>query len=950
MADPNFLDENEEFEFRNRSEQEAAGTGSSIEDHTNIVSRSLAARNTSAFQLPPQATHASSVGRALEAIPFVGGAANAMGYGGVQQKDWTPEEQDMAKSGVDISSGAPLKLRNLLSLAVEPTDKDTAKTINTFFGQDVGVARNKYNELEYTNPQSGRRTLLSPRSDTLQGLSPTVGGALDTALPTAGAVGAGVPTTAATGMAPLAATASVAGATVGQAIADSGKTVIAAFLGVSPDRTPKEQLEAISKSSLKTGALTAAGEVVGNIPNALRFAGRGFLDLKYGKAKELRDLAADASKSLEDYNRLIGTQAGVKPSVDELLPNQPMVRINKEKAYKSDEELTAEEEKRINSNLDTLAYNYQNFSDAFKPRPDYVSGEGGYNIQQAVQAKKAQALAAQQFDDAMAKADAQSAINGLPPMTETERNAMGTEILDLVKQAGKEKKDRAYGDLKVSLGVPKEVAYDRTSDAWMQARKTEDKVEISPVAQAKLWNMWKEGMALQRSPLRSGDKYFSAIPEGFFADVNKPEEGLAFEGRKYDILSLIDNVQDLHSGTRAAMAASKGRIPADEQANAHVAETLENEVKYFLNRKGDPRILDQWEAAKQANIEFEENFGRGLLSTVVGRTGGFENPVYNAFSAKVLMSAGKGQDQSGVAKFAKILDGYPDEKERVRGMIWSIYKDHYLPPSGIPDKASWGKFTDQMEGPMKYFFGDGDKTKVADFSAMTDNLASSAKKLATFRQVWNASDLGGIPRTSQGLSNAVFRESNAPQVLRRMVSLVKNLNPTLYKEWQADTALQFARRSSDASGMPVDSLISKQIAALGPRIELVMGPQYLRNLQTYNRVAQMVQGGSGIRLDPDRPQSVLTQVIRAKFAPPLSAEGRWYQALLNWRKRAAGRVVYNALKSPEGLDRFIRETSSSAARPTSVGVLAALRGEALYNSLLSPTPEQSEQPDTAPSK
>lgn len=939
MADPNPFDQ---FDQKNPFDQ-----FDSV-DHSNIVSKSLAATVKTPFGLPETSTHSSSIMRGLSAFPGLGPFAQP------EQKQWTPEEQEMAKGGTDITSGAPLKLRNTLSLLVRPTDIETGKSVNAYFGQDVGLTRNKYNELEYTNPQTGRRTLLNPRSDTLQGLAPTVGGAMDSTLSTAGALGAGVPTAAATGNAPLAGIAATGGAMVGQTISDAGKTLISQALGIAPERSATEQLSAIGKDAAITGGWTGVGETVGMVPNLLKFASHGFLDLKYGRAKDLRDLASDAANGLNDYNKLIGSQKGVNPSIDELLPPGELstgARIAKEKAYKSDEALTAEEEHRINSNLDTLAYNYQTFSDAFKPRPDYQTGEAGYNIQQAIQAKKAQALAAQQLDDAINKADAQGAINGLPAMTETERNQMGTEILDLVKQAGKDKKDQAYGDLRVSLGVPKEVAYDRTSGAWLQGRKTEDQVELSPVAKAKMQNLWQEGMNLQRSPLRSGDKYFSAIPEDFFADVNRPDLGLSFDGKKYDILSLIDNIQDLHSGTRAAMAASKGRIPADEQASAHVAEALENDVKYFLNRKGDPRILDQWEVAKQANIEFEENFGRGLMNTVIGRTGGFENPVYNSFSAKVLMSGGKGQDQSGVAKFAKILDGYPDEKERVRGMIWSIYKDHYIPPSGIPDKGSWQKFTDQMEGPMKYFFGDGDKAKVASFSDMTDNLAASAKRLATFNQVWRASpEFGGIPTTSQGLSNAVFREGTSPQVLRKMISLVKNLNPTLYKEWQADTALQFARRSADASGMPVDSVVSRMINQYGDRLSSVMGPQYVSNLRTYQRVAQMVQGGSGIKLDPDRPQSVLTQIIRAKFAPPLSAEGRWYQALLNWRKRAAGRVVYNALKSPAGLDRFIRESAAAAARPTALGVLSNLRGEALYNSLQSPAQPQGEQQQTDLSK
>lgn len=983
-------DENEEFEFRARAEREGSQVGApdALVDHTGIVGRSLAASVKTPFQLPPIAGHqANTPGSPFGAMPQMG------------EVPWSAPEQAMAKSGVDITSGAPYGLRNRLSLMVDPKDADVRNVVNQSYGQDVGLARNQYGELEYTNPQTGRRTLLNSRGQNLPNLAPTAGGAMDAVGQAGGALAAGLPTAAATGNPLLAGMAASAGAGVGQAVSDTGKTIINHFLGAGNKEDPDAQIGAIAKDAGSAAAWTAAGELVGMTPGAVRWAGRGFLDLTYGKARDLQAMAKEAANGLSDYNTLIGSQAGVKPNIAELVPQSPLARIYNEKAYKSSEELTAEEEKRINSNLDTLSYNYQNFTDAFKPSPTYQSGSSGYNIQQAMEAKKAVALSQQQLQDSLVKADAKQQIAGLPAMTETERNQELTGMLNKLETAGKEAKDKAYGDLKVSLGVPEQVAYDRTSGQWMQGRTAENVVEMSPVAQAKLQNMWAKGMQLQNSPLRSGDKYFSAIPENFFVDVNAPEEGLNFNfpksdtgfapgqvwgkdsqrytigevgadgqtakadfadgnppsavhygtekdngwslvggdqdtPKKFDILDLIDNVQDLNSGTRAAMAASKGRIPADEQATAHVSEILANEVRYHLNVKGDPRILDQWEAAQQANQQYEENFGRGILNTVMKRTGGFEDPVYNSATSRLLMSAGQGQDQTGVATLANVLRGSPDEQERVRSMIWSIYKDHYLPASGIPDKASWQKYSAQMEGPMKHFFTDAENAKMQSFSDMTDAVAASSKSLATFNQAWRRSpEYGGIPTNSTSLSGAVFNKT-PPQVIDKMTSMLGSMQPSLLKEWQADTAREFARRTADASGMPVDAMVSKYVNQYGDKLSKVMGPQYVSDLRTYQKVAQMVQGGTGIKLDPDRPQSVLTQVIRAKFAPPMSAEGRWYSALLNWRKEAAGRVVYNALKSPENLNSFIKSTASSAATPTAMGIMGQLKGQALASSLL----------------
>lgn len=937
-------------------------------DHTGIVSKALAATVKTPFPLPPRAGVTNA------------GASPFGGPGAPVDDPWKPEEQQMAKDGTDITSGAPYGLRNRLSLMVDPKDSDVRDVVNQSFGKDVGVARNKYGELEYTSPDTGRRTLLSSRGKNLPNLAPTVGGAMDTVGQAGGAIAAGYPTAMATGNPLLVAGASSFGAGIGQAVSDGGKTIINAALGAGNKSNPDDQITAIGKDAVKAGAYNMAGEMVGMVPGAARWAGRGFLDLAFSKAVDLRAVSADAAKSLDAYNTLIGSQAGVKPSIAELVPNDAKTRIINEKAYKSSEDLTAEEEKRINSNLDTLSYNYQNFADAFKPSPTYQTGSSGYNIQQAMDAKKAVALSQQQLSDSVQKADAAQQVAGLPALTETERNQMMTEMLNRTEAAGKAKKDQDYGDLRVSLGVPQEFAYDRTSNQWMASRKPEDVVEMSPEAQTKLTNMWQKGMDLENTPLKSGDKYFSAIPEDFYVNVNNPKQGLTFNQKeatsvtqnnvdrlpdglsgmgiapktwsmttntpavpsKYDILDLIDNVQDLHSGTRSAMAAARGRIPADEQASAHVADILSDEIAGHLNAKGDPRVLDQWEKAKQSNQQYEEDFGRGIINSVMKRTGGFQDPVYDSATSKLLMDAGKGQDQTGVAKLAKILKGSPDETERVRGMIWSIYKDHYLPASGIPDQASFQAYKDQMEGPMKSFFTPAENAKMDSFSAMTDSLAASAKSLKTFNQAWKRSpEYGGIPTTSQGLSNAVFKTSTSPQVLDKMVTMVGGMRPELMQEWKADTAREFARRTSDASGMPVDSLVSKYVNQYGDRLSKIMGPEYVANLKTYQRTAQMVQGGSGIKLDPDRPASVLTQIIRAKFAPPMSAEGRWYTALLNWRKQAAGRVVYNALKSPENLSKFIQLKQSQALSPMAGGVLGDLHGQALGNSILGKqTPQQ----------
>jgi hypothetical protein len=853
---------------------------------------------------------------------------------------WSPAEKAKAAAGIDITSGAPHALRNQLSMMISPKEGDIKRVVNQYYGQDVDVQRDELGNITYRDPSSGRTTYLEGQGQNLKNLTPTVGGSMDTVLSGGAAAGAGVLAGASSGNPFLGAGASVVGGAVGQGASDVGKLVINSIMNNGANKpTFDENVEGVLKDSAKAGVNTAIGAGIGLLPAVGRLFGRytPSINLKYGKATELLDQTAVATRDLNEYNTLVGNTKDLKPSIPELLPNDGEIRTVAERARKTSDALTAQEEKRVNSNLDALSYNYKNFSDSFKPSPDYQPGSSGFNMQQEFAQKKAQALAQQQLQDSFARANATRAAQGLPALSQTEMNQMSTEMLNTVESAGSDKVNKAYGDLKVMLGVPKETAYDRTSGSLLQGRKTNDVMELNAVTRAKIQNLWQKGKDLNTtSPGKNGDKYWAAIPEDFLETPSHPENGLAdLTTKKYDILSTIENVQDIHNGVRNAMRASRGQIQPDDQAAAHTADILEENIGWHLETKGDPKILDAWENAKQLNRQYNADFRQGILNQVMTREGGFTSPVYTTSTAKLLMSAGKGADQSGVAKLADVLKGDPNANENVRSMIWSIYKEHYLPQDGVPTAATFSKFKDDLQGPIRHFFGDDDLAKMSSFSDMTDKLAASAKSLKLFNQAWRASpEYGGIPTNSQALTRAVFQQKTAPQVLDKMVSVLKATRPDLLKEWQADTAQELARTVSDKAGVPVASNLNSLLNNLSPRIEKVMGPEFVANLRAVQKAASMAQSGPGVvQLSPDKPQSIMTQAVRAMFAPPMSSEGRWYSGLLEWRKRAAGRVVYNALSSPEGLKAFVATSRNQATSPTAAAVLGNLNGRSLISTL-----------------
>lgn len=270
-----------------------------------------------------------------------------------------------------------------------------------------------------------------------------------------------------------------------------------------------------------------------------------------------------------------------------------------------------------------------------------------------------------------------------------------------------------------------------------------------------------------------------------------------------------------------------------------------------------------------------------------------------------------------------------------------------MPSDGIPTRATFQQFKDKMEGPMKTFFGQDDMDKMTTFEDMTDNLTKSSQKLAAFNKAWKRDpDYGGIPLNSNSLTNAVMSKSVAPQVLDKMTNMLRATQPGLLKEWQSDTAAAFAKKTSDANGVPDPTLMAGALKDWKDRLDSVMEPGYTMNIGTLQRAAQIGTGGAVKRqLNPDKEDSILTKIVQTIWAPPLSEEGRFYQGVLTYRKRAAARVVYNALSSQEGLEGFIRNTAYQAANPTAGGVVADLGGRSLLDSLKSNNNGQQRTPE-----
>lgn len=916
MATPN-LSEDEEFEFRARAEQER-----------NYTPQGFTQSGTSSkgpFALPSFKMRFPN-------------NVNQMDEGPPTTVDFSDTEKNMAHEGIDITSGVPYNLRNRIDMVPGATDEDKKNIINQYYNKDVGVNKNSYGNLEYINPQTGRRTLVNSVLPQV----PTTGGSLDFLSQSAGGAIAGslaIPTGN-----PLAVgAASTLGAAGGQGVADLGKYIVSRAMGLAPNRTGAESLQQGGKDMAVAGALTAGGELVGGIPRMTRFALTGPLSLKYKNAVEMQGWLGQSQDSLEDYYKLVGGNEKFRLSVPELLQTSDNRAVRQQafqqqenfvNSYKSLPEIRAQERSRLQDNLTQLQSDFQTVTDNYKP-PNYQPGQSGEDIKNHFLAVKQAQYNQAQLQQQLAQENAKRAAQGLPSWSTDQMNQMLTTMTNQVESAGKDRLDAAYTNLKIMLGVPKEVAGLKSTDSLFQAQAPKVQIPLSPVTQAKLQNFYRNALSARNSEDSTlGDTMLAAIPDGFLADRTKPLSGLNLDGQ-YDMFWTVENVQRLRAGVRQAMGSSNGNLQPRDQDMAKMADLLTENVQDYFQKQGNPAVLDSWEQAQQETRNYAQQFRNNILSQVMEKKNGFPATTYNQAVSKLLMSNGRGQPQQGVKELSDILQGDPEARNDVKNMIWSLYKDQgYMPADGIPTRASWQKFQNDMEGPIKYFFDKDDVSQIKGYQDMTDLVTKANKDVKNFNTAWNASSYGQLGRpNSNSLTNAVFTPSIGPNKLKGLGTYLYREQPDLFQALQGDTANRFAKMVSDPNGIPIPSKINAVLQQYGSRISEVMGPDYVASVKAIASEGEKqstLNTLSGYTAQASQePTSIYKDVVRWLVAPPLSAEGRGLTGLWNFRKKAAGRVVYNALSSPENLNKFIMNRDLSNKSQVARGVLGDLGGAAL---------------------
>jgi hypothetical protein len=867
---------------------------------------------------------------------------------------WDSKDQNLASRGIDITTGSPYALRSETALSDDPQEQ--LRAVRKYFqarGENVYPRVGPDSkEIEYLNPQTGRYTLLHNRQFLGEGPAPSdITGATLTTLGGAAAAPSFFGT--------------AAGAGAGAMVNEVGKFAVKTALGLTTVGSGLHQ----ARNILGEGAATAGAALVGNtiarIPSLIGYATKGVLPGQlYNWLKESPELISkvqDAFNNLKDYYNLAGN-TGLKPDVASA-SGDPALQLMKSKALSTSENVQVSFKRQFKANVDNIAQTFQKVTNAYKSIASGQPGDSGSNIAAWAQQQKAEAQQAGSVQTKVAQNAATQAVAGYPTMSKDDIITRATGLVQPVAEAQKADVDKAYGDLNVHLGVPQEVAYSKDSDRLSQAQVPTIPFTLSNTGKGKLTNLLTEAYNIGKVDPGLRDSMTAAIPDGFLKREREAVAGAAAPADEdlfaslglepapgkpttqatsrfqinddpKDLYAVLQSLQGLRTGTRRAMAQSKGILPPDEQTQARVNEIISKDIEQNFVDRNDVDGLNLYETAQQKARDYASQWRNGVLSEAVKKADGYTTPTYSSTIAHALFSSGHGADQRAITQLRQVLDGNPQSLEQVRQMIGAAYKDMYT-NDGVPNPTLHAKFLSDFEGPLKQFMTPAEMSKIHDIGGLSDVLEASLKKENNFERAWNATTYGKLGQANTfNLSRAALLNNKN---FSGIGNFLKQNNPELLQQLQRDTAAQVQARVFPQGGQ-------FQLAKLGqlldssrtPGLREVMPPTYINDLKTLQGAAQSI-GNNNEDFSPEMP--LLKAVVRAVVGN-FGKEGRTFTLFNHFRDPRGARAVYNAMADPDSLRKFMQAKDMSVANAARAGILTAVgaRSFGMTNQVKNKTP------------
>lgn len=849
---------------------------------------------------------------------------------------YSKEDLDAAESGIDIFSGLPEPARQKFSLAV--ADEQRQGAIEDYFSKQgkKTFARKRGDTWEYLNPDTGRLTLVDGKK---KALTPTAGGAIDVAFPTAGGIGGGVAGAAGGGpLAPVAAGgAAILGETGGAYAGTQAKNILGEFLG-NKEIPQSEVNKAASKSAAETAIFSTALSAIGGAAWGIRKWVRGF-DIDPNFARDALEAYRSGRSALSEYDKLAGNTS-FAPTVAQVISRKGELGMMARQAEITTHSDTAGHralQLQRDANNEHLAATFAAVNDQYDIQSPRILQEGfrGEIVRKQAHQRELARIAEQNAREAALGA------GGGKPATPDELGAKLQEIIHPIYEERRAQVKERYKSLYVGLGVKPKTAEEIALGEPITSPA------VSPF-QAKLDDKAKKELLAFVGQARAGKEMDSALyndrlaalPDGLVS-VN-PKTGAITISDKVDVVTYLDFMQMSRRGIRKSIAANKGlNIEPSPRSMAEVEQVLENNFIRQLSKE-NPAAIPLYQAAKDAQREFSDTFERGILSNIVALKKGTLPQTYAATFSTIVKSG----DSSGAAALADVLAGSPAGRQKVKEIYMAHWSDRVLGPDEVASFTEHQKFIKDYRDSLPFFFNKQELAKLHATGDMAKVVTESRAALEAVETGWKKLRIGKLSEMNaeqlvrltfaggKGEKGAVLDETG-PMFTEMMTFLKKN-DPELlgkYRQMVAnrirgEVALDEATGIGTSINVPQYKKINTLLANHGNRIAEVFGQGYVENLRTISTAARVLQNEKKIGTGANVP--LLKALVRAMFIPPLSRAGT-VQTLGGVSRRFFGpKQMATILSSPEGLEWAIRNANMNIRTAQALPILSNFGMEALW--------------------
>ena len=846
---------------------------------------------------------------------------------------WSEGELALARRGVDITSGLPTGLEQILSFSINSQQKKLA--VEEYYkrqGKQTRVTEDPdTGELTYFNPDTRRITLMKPvKSNWL----PTVGGAMDFALEGAGGV-AGAMAGAASGVPGPGTYAGVIGGTAaGRAVSEGLKIGIDKGLGLkaNPSAQFSDLIMDAAKDSAEAGGWAAAGELAFGGPKLIwKWARSGFKPMTFKEATYLRESLRDSEEILKQYNDMFpenpinmnalfqayvygdqATKEGLAPMVQKYMSK-----------VKIDPKYSTREQQAMEANLSSLEAAYKDVAERIRPDTvhpeDPSAGNRMFRESAAADQREVQSLQGQAVQDAQIRR--QQLADTLPEMGDVQ---MGSRLVGIVDQAydqAVKNTDQTWKDFYQTLGVdPMELSKDRLVRAHYAPKDTV-RVPMDDQLYTELNNFVEQSL---RGGLSDADKYgpLEAIPGMLKGRTATGRPSIIPNIKSMDSYQIINELKNLRLGIRRQNAASKGlTFTADQEAQ--VADILERYMYRQWKALDRPDLIAKYEAAKQATRLQKEQFEESTLRRFLTKQNGTSSISDYAAVAHVFYR----NDPQAARDLGRILKGSPESQQEVRKMLLAMYRKDYIDPkTGKPTSGGLEKFKKDYGTAIEEFFGPDETKRLLEFGKMDEHVLEAEQAYKEWKKRWQQLPISRYAApNSQDLSTSVLTNSKvSPENIRSAVSYMRTTQPELLEATQYSAAREFAKRTTDPDGSPNIRKMDKYLGERGLHLKELLGIEWYNNIRMLQAVTRQMDLTSLRGIPTNEPPQTLRMMIRAAFIRPLSKEGLIQTATFANRRRAASRLWYNAVSDPHALALYIKNLQTDPRSTAGAGVLTAL--------------------------